>query len=116
VSTPGAFRRLADYPTAITGDDSRGTKLIAVLQNEGLPAASKLFYNSLEAPVFPKYPLLRIYREFLEENGATVAMMSGSGSTVFALTSSFPAAEELEASFQRRFGTHAWTKALPLCE
>lgn len=114
VSTPGAFRRLADYPESITGDDSRGARLIESLRNEDLSTAAKQFYNSLEAPVFPKYPLLRIYREFLEDNGAIAAMMSGSGSTTFALTSSPAAAEELEARFQRRFGSHAWTKALSL--
>ena len=116
VSTPGAFRRLADYPEAITGDESLGAKLIESLRKDDLATASKRFYNSLEAPVFPKYPLLRIYREFLEDNGAVAAMMSGSGSTTFALTSSPAAAEELQSCFRRRFGLHAWSKALALCE
>ena len=49
------------------------------------PAAAGDFYNSLEAPAFDKFPVLALYQEFLRENGALVSLMSGSGSTTFAI-------------------------------
>ena len=52
---------------------------------EDLKSAGAEFYNSLEAPALEKYPLLALYQEFLRANGATVTLMSGSGSTTFAV-------------------------------
>ena len=39
--------------------------------------------NDLEVPVFERHPVLAEIRDELERAGATVARMSGSGSTVF---------------------------------
>ncbi len=45
------------------------------------------FVNDLEKPVFAKFPILGMMKAWLlEQPGVRVAMMSGSGSTLFALT------------------------------
>lgn len=45
------------------------------------------FVNELERPVFSKFPVLAAMKTWLlEQEGARVALMSGSGSSVFALT------------------------------
>lgn len=41
--------------------------------------------NVLETVTVPKYPVIAQIKEFLMENGALGALMSGSGPTVFAL-------------------------------
>ena len=70
------------------------------------------FYNSLEAPVLEKYPLLAIFQEFLLENGASVALMSGSGSTTFALINGCTNAERLSEKFKGKFGHSAWVEVV----
>lgn len=114
IPTPWAFKKLAEYPEAITGDATKGHALIAALQQPDLTAAAPLFFNSLEAPVLPKYPLLDLYQDFCRANGAIVSMMSGSGPTTFAITESPAAAAQLEAKFRAKFGESPWCRALPL--
>lgn len=72
---------------------------------------SSLFSNSLELPVLRKYPLLQLFQEFLRDNGALVAMMSGSGSTTFAICDGESEARELERKTQEEFGP-LWTAAV----
>ncbi|MBL6763594.1 MAG: 4-(cytidine 5'-diphospho)-2-C-methyl-D-erythritol kinase [Verrucomicrobiae bacterium] len=117
VPTPWAFRKLAEFPEAITDDPTKGRALIAALNGPDLAAAAPHFFNSLEAPVLPKYPILRLYLEFCRTQGAVVAMMSGSGSTTFAIAESPDAAADLEARFRSKFGESPWCRSLPLsCE
>jgi 4-diphosphocytidyl-2-C-methyl-D-erythritol kinase len=42
-------------------------------------------HNDFEAALFPRFPLLRDIREALYEAGATVALLTGSGSALFGL-------------------------------
>ena len=67
-------------------------------------------YNSLEAPALEKYPILRVYQEFLLAQGALGALMSGSGSTTFAIFESRDAAASAELLFRQRF-TEVWTRS-----
>ena len=84
------------------------------MQSSSLKTAGAEFYNSLEAPVQEKYPLLVLYQEFFRANGATVTLMSGSGSTTFALVQEQPAAEQLAERFKRKFGPTCWLAVVPL--
>ena len=107
VSTAWAYKNLARYPAALNGIPGRAERLVASLQIS-LADALPNFYNSLEAPVLPKYPLLVMFQEFLRENGAAAAMMSGSGSTTFAITQTAGQAERLIEAFRGKFGTTCW--------
>ncbi|HEX4349279.1 MAG TPA: 4-(cytidine 5'-diphospho)-2-C-methyl-D-erythritol kinase [Verrucomicrobiae bacterium] len=107
ISTPWSYQNLARFPQALNGHAGRAQRLISLLQGD-LKTAAKEFYNSLEAPAFDKFPVLQLYQEFLRENGAAVALMSGSGSTTFAIAETLAAAEALAEKFKSQFGDNGW--------
>jgi 4-diphosphocytidyl-2-C-methyl-D-erythritol kinase len=108
IPTAWAYQQLARFPAALNGKPGRAQKLISLLQIAGLKAAGAEFYNSLEAPALEKYPLLAIFQEFLRSNGAAATLMSGSGSTTFAVVENQSAAEALAEKFQSKFGQANW--------
>ncbi len=109
VSTPWAYQNLARFPEALNGRAGRAVELVAKLEADDVSVAAGGFYNSLEAPALDKFPILSLYQEFLRENGALVSLMSGSGSTTFAIAKNLSAAENLAEKFKSRFGDHGWT-------
>jgi 4-diphosphocytidyl-2-C-methyl-D-erythritol kinase len=114
ISTPWAYRQLAKFPEALNGRPGRARRLAELLEQPDLGKARTEFYNSLEAPALWKYPVLSLYQEFLRENGAPVALMSGSGSTTFALVPGQQAGESLKERFLARFGARCWTALVAL--
>jgi 4-diphosphocytidyl-2-C-methyl-D-erythritol kinase len=114
ISTPWSYQNLARFPEALKGKAGRAQDLIAKLQRNNWPGVADAFYNSLEAPAFDKFPVLSLYREFLRENGALAALMSGSGSTTFAIVENVPAAEALAEKFKSRFGQNCWTAVVEI--
>jgi 4-diphosphocytidyl-2-C-methyl-D-erythritol kinase len=114
ISTAWAYQILAKYPDALNGRPGRAQELIALLHTPDLEAAAKEFYNSLEAPALNKYPLLVLFQEFLRANGAVAALMSGSGSSTFALFPERSAAEQAHENFKVKFRGKYWTAIMPL--
>jgi 4-diphosphocytidyl-2-C-methyl-D-erythritol kinase len=114
ISTSWAYQQLARFPQAQNGRAGRGEKLAALLRAGDAAVASREFYNSLEAPALHKYPLLELFQEFLRENGAWAALMSGSGSTTFALADGQGAIEHLLESFKAKFGVKCWTATVKM--
>ncbi len=108
ISTPWSYQNLARFPEALNGRKGRAADLIAKLQTNNWPAAAGGFYNSLEAPAFDKFPVLQLYKDFLRENGALVSLMSGSGSTTFAIAQNPASAENLAEKFKSQFGGNGW--------
>ncbi len=119
ISTPWSYQNLARFPKDQNGTLGRAEKLVSALQSSdslapiggegrGEGAALDHFYNSLEAPAFDKFPVLQLYKEFLRENGALVSLMSGSGSTTFAIAENLKAAETLAEKFKSQFGDKGW--------
>jgi 4-diphosphocytidyl-2-C-methyl-D-erythritol kinase len=108
IATAWAYQRLARFPAALNGQPGRAQKLISLLQADDLRAAGAEFYNSLEAPALEKYPLLAIFQEFLRANGAAATLMSGSGSTTFAVVQGLDAAWALAEKFKAKFGATNW--------
>jgi 4-diphosphocytidyl-2-C-methyl-D-erythritol kinase len=82
--------------------------LIEVLRGTRPEALAASLYNSLEAPVLRKYPLLEVIQRFLRGHGAWGALMSGSGSTTFAITSDSDAAVSLSRRLADYLGRTAW--------
>ena len=113
VATAWAYQRLAQFPVALNGQPGRAQKLISLLQTADLGAAGAEFYNSLEAPVLEKYPLLELFQEFLRDNGAAATLMSGSGSTTFAVVRGMDAASVLAEKFKAKFGAANWIAVVP---
>ena len=108
IPTALAYQHLARFPAALNGKPGRAKKLISLLQTAGLKEASAELYNSLEAPALEKYPLLALFQEFLRANGAAATLMSGSGSTTFAILENQTTAETLAEKFKAKFGHANW--------
>ncbi len=104
IPTPWAYQQLQRFPAAINGTTGRAQQLISRLQAGDLKGSAAGFYNSLEAPALEKYPLLELFQEFLRANGAVAALMSGSGSSTFAILPNKSAAETLCEKFKAKFG------------
>jgi len=113
ISTPWAYQELARFPSALHGRPGRAHELVALLQTGNLRRAGAALYNSLEAPALDKYPILALYQEFLREHGAAAALMSGSGSTTFALFERVADAESAREKFLGAFGASCWTALVP---
>ena len=113
ISTAWAYQQLEKFPSALNGRAGRAQELTSLLQRGDLAAAGAAFYNSLEAPALEKYPLLAMFQEFLRENRAAGTLMSGSGSSTFALVEDKPIAADLSDKFQSKFGRTNWLATVP---
>jgi 4-diphosphocytidyl-2-C-methyl-D-erythritol kinase len=114
ISTPWAYQNLARFPEALNGKPGRAKDLISKLQGNDWPGVADAFFNSLEAPALDKFPVLALYQEFLRANGALAALMSGSGSTTFAIAKNVSTAESLAEKFKSQFGANGWTAVVPV--
>jgi 4-diphosphocytidyl-2-C-methyl-D-erythritol kinase len=114
ISTPWAYQNLARFPEALNGKAGRAKELISKLQTNDWPGIADALYNSLEAPALEKFPILGLFQEFLRANGALAALMSGSGSTTFAICESVLSAESVLEKFKSKFGENCWTAVVPI--
>lgn len=112
ISTAWAYKQLARFPAALNGEPGRADKLIKLLRAGELAAAGRDFYNALEAPALTKYPLLALFQEFLRAQRVPATLMSGSGSTTFAVIRTEAEARKLENQVQAKFGP-CWTAVVP---
>ncbi len=98
VSTPRAFEHLdldrADHP------DCRQMKEALERQEDEL--VLKNLENTLEQPSFELVPVIQEIKEELIELGMDGALMSGSGSTVFALTKDNDLLEEVSQKMKKK--------------
>jgi len=109
VSTPWAYGKLACLPESY-GKTGQLDDVVTKLRSEDL----SVLFNSLELPVFEKYVVLSVIKKFLMGNGALSALMSGSGSTTFAITEDRPAAESLREKYHQNFGQTGWSATVSL--
>lgn len=109
VPTAWAYRTLAGYPDAVNGRAGRAAQWVATVGSGDRASACRDLYNALEAPVLPKYPLLRLFQDFFREQGALGVLMSGSGSSTFAITEDGASAGAIRERFIARFGETCWT-------
>ncbi|MDP6794917.1 MAG: 4-(cytidine 5'-diphospho)-2-C-methyl-D-erythritol kinase [Verrucomicrobiota bacterium] len=105
VPTPLAYEGLARFPDASNRPLGQAGELAKRLAISSLAEAGNEFYNSLEAPVFDKYPLLKLLKGHALANGAEAALLCGSGSTVFAICPDAATAESLGQALEGRFGS-----------
>jgi 4-diphosphocytidyl-2-C-methyl-D-erythritol kinase len=114
IATAWAYRELARFPEALQGRPGRATAVAEMLRRVDVTGACAGFYNSLEAPALDKYPILGLYQEFFRENGALGTLMSGSGSTTFALMRNREMANQVLEKFKGRFGDAVWVAAVEI--
>ena len=109
ISTPWAYQKLAEVPEAY-GEEGRMVVALDSLRKGEFAG----LYNSLEKPVFGKFLVLPVLKDFLLDQGALAALMSGSGSTTFAITEDRPAAEALRTKYHQNFGQAGWSATVSL--
>lgn len=114
VATAWAYRQLGQHPEALNGRPGRAAELAQRLQAGDPQAACAQLYNALEAPVLRKYPILALYQEFFRSAGALGTLMSGSGSTTFAIAAEERQARAMREGFVGRFGGQCQTEVVPL--
>jgi 4-diphosphocytidyl-2-C-methyl-D-erythritol kinase len=98
------------YRTRLTSDPESYNNMRSALLTGNVRLAAKHLFNSLEATVFCKYPLARMLVERLREAGALGAMVSGSGSSIFALAGDEGHARELERTLRSRADGAIWSR------
>jgi 4-diphosphocytidyl-2-C-methyl-D-erythritol kinase len=79
------------------------------LASDDLDGVCRALYNSLEAPSVRKFPVLQLLKDAMRDGGASGALMSGSGATVFGLFAEKSAAETCAAAMREEFGPSMWT-------
>jgi len=114
ISTPWAYQRLAKFPEAKTRPLGQADELARRLANGLLTKAADAFYNSLEAPVFDKFPLLKLMKLHALANGAEAALMCGSGSTIFAICPDAATVQSLGRAIESEFGRQSLVRVVPL--
>jgi len=114
VPTPWAYQGLAKFPGAKNRPLGQANELAKSLANGSLAEAGDTFYNSLEAPVFDKFPLLNLMKQHALANGAEAALLCGSGSTVFVICSDAATAQSLGQAIKSKFGQQSFVQTVPL--
>ena len=69
-------------------------------------------YNALQKPVFRKYPLLKIIKNKLEQAGAIGVLLSGTGSTIFALVQDADHGRHVETCMHKALGCPIWMQTV----
>ena len=114
VPTPWAYQSLAKFPGAKNRPLGQANELAKSLANGSLAEAGDTFYNSLEAPVFDKFPQLNLMKQHALANGAEAALLCGSGSTVFVICSDAATAQSLGQAIKSKFGQQSFVQTVPL--
>lgn len=115
IPTPWAFKELtSQFPDALNGKPGLAPALAQALQSPSPQTSGIRLYNALEFPALKKYPILRLYQEFLREHGAWTTLMSGSGSTTFGIFENVQKAQAIAEDFRASFGTEGWMKVVEL--
>lgn len=83
IQTAEAYRTLAEYREALRQPPEAVARTAAAFSNWAGVAA--LARNDFEEPIFERYPTLRTMKDSLIASGATIALLSGSGSALFGI-------------------------------
>ncbi|MEJ5307582.1 MAG: 4-(cytidine 5'-diphospho)-2-C-methyl-D-erythritol kinase [candidate division WOR-3 bacterium] len=82
VSTKEAYYLLSKY---LTNDGKSYNIINSKIDYKNLKSSFKYFYNIFERVVFEKYPLLKDVKERITKYEPLLSLMSGSGSSIFAI-------------------------------
>lgn len=109
VSTPWAYKTYRQtfghtYPTTPAAWDAAKQKaggILSAIAHHDVKQMANLLHNDLERVVLPSYPKVQQLRDEFQRLDILGTMMSGSGSTVFALVESMAQAEQVKAQMSR---------------
>ncbi len=110
VSTPWAYhtyRQQFGHTYLCSSDDLEcrrqqvhSSGMLGAIAQQDTPKIAQLLHNDLEKVVLPEYPQVQHLRDQFQAIGVLGTLMSGSGSTVFALVESAPQAEQVKAKMR----------------
>ena len=109
ISTKWAYESWAKAASTLTAKPTEVSLLLRALAEDDLARVSTLLFNSLEAPSVTKFPVLRLLKSAMHAGGATGALMSGSGATVFGLFADAGQAKRSAEKIREQFGPSMWT-------
>lgn len=112
ILTAWAYSALASMPEKYCPPE-RAEQLLADWLKEEKPVRELLF-NSMELPVFRKFLPLPTLKERLEREMGLPVLMSGSGSTLFAILEEGRPTEAAEALARDAFGSAGWLREASL--
>ncbi len=107
VSTRDVYAR---YASPLTSPPARLKKVISAVAEGDLGMAASNLFNSLEAVVFRKYPLLEMIAGALAKAGALGVLLSGSGASIFALARDEAHAREIEIRARKTLDVFLWAR------
>ena len=96
ISTAWAYKTYDENPAALHPPNQQ---IVRDLMRGEFDAAFREFFNVLEEVALKKIPAIAEYKIKMLAAGARVALMSGSGPTVFALTDDEAEAEKISGAF-----------------
>ena len=104
VETKWAYQQLAESRTGVVSI-SRSHAALETIPELSWKQVLETAENDFETPVFNTYPLLRDIKQQLTARGAEIALLSGSGATVFGVFYDEADARQAHASFlnERKF-------------
>lgn len=97
ISSAWAYQQTREYAQR---DEDMVAPFIDALNRRDFSFLDEHMVNSLETPVFQKYPVIREIKEALREQGARLSLMSGSGSTVFGVFDDEESARSARSYFE----------------
>ena len=107
VPTGDIYRR---FRSGLTSNEETFINARFALERGDRKLACASLVNSLEAPVYDKYPLLASVAGRLKSAGADGVLLSGSGASVFAVAENHGQALVIEARMKRENGSWLWSR------
>jgi 4-diphosphocytidyl-2-C-methyl-D-erythritol kinase len=98
ISTKWAYENNKEYFN-LKNENTITEEFIRSYNRRDFDSMRNIMSNSLEAPVFKKYPEIKEIKAKLNRAGAELSLMSGSGSTVFGVFKDGVSATEAEKQF-----------------
>ena len=98
IETKWAYQQLSESRTGVV-PVSRSHMALETSPELNWKQVLEIAENDFEVPVFKAYPLLRDIKQQLMSQGAEVALLSGSGATVFGVFSTEAGARSAQAFF-----------------
>jgi len=102
ISTAWAYKTLSNL--GLTRERKSGNILIEKIQKGDISEIGKNLFNAFESIVMEEYPKIRELKTLLTQPDVLGILMSGSGSTVFALTQDIPIAERIQRQVRQHTG------------
>ena len=107
VPTPWAYARMASEAPRGYVTPARAEAMLAAWVGKTGAGADELLFNSMERPVFAKFPALPALLQLLYERFGIAGRMSGSGSTCFAILGEATSLGPIESTIRDAWGPSA---------